>query len=274
MNYYPLIRGRQYDLLALTQLVKQLAPTIIPVIEPVKDTPSLARCVAAFSKAHHPLFVIQNPAVGQYGLLAAPQATITYDDWVQPARWFDPQPAPLQLVQTVAQLRQLPPTQRVIVPAAARFRRVAHPQAIYLTDHLPTRARTEDYASVQTEFYQYPLALQPGVGLADYPLSTRQYSEHGYPQRAIALHLLFADRGALFIRHFTSVNNADFAEPQAKFFEALTPLAPWLAEHPQAATPATTTLLDLLATRHFPGLGTVRKLQLQHWLTIMGRWLA
>jgi hypothetical protein len=50
----------------------------------------------------------------------------------------------------------------------------------------------------------------------------------------------------------------------------LASLAPWLAQHPEAQTPATQALLAL---DHFPGLGTVRKLQLAHWLTIIGRWL-
>nr|WP_281362288.1 sce7725 family protein [Lacticaseibacillus absianus] len=268
-----MIRGRQYDLLALSQMAQMLSPHVIPVIEPVKDIPALARCAAAFTKHHHPLFVIQNPLVGAYGLLAQPKTTIPYSDWVRPARWFDPTASPLTLVQSLTQLHQLDATQLALIPAAARFRAVAHPAAIYLEDHTSTRARTEDYQQVQTEFYQYPVAQLPGVGLADYPLSTHHYDDHGYAQRAIAIHLLFIDRGALFVRHFTSVNNLDYTDPQTKFFEAVAPLTPWLADHPDAATPATAELQRLAATQHFPGLGTLRKLQLQHWLTIMGRWL-
>jgi hypothetical protein len=48
------------------------------------------------------------------------------------------------------------------------------------------------------------------------------YFEHGYPQRAVAIHLVYpAEDGTLRLHHFVSVNNDDFANPQAKFFEVL-----------------------------------------------------
>ncbi|WP_461226002.1 sce7725 family protein [Lacticaseibacillus suihuaensis] len=275
MIYYPLIRGRQFDLLALAGLATTLSPSIVPIIEPVKDLPSLTRVTKAFAQAKHPLYIIANPQVGTYGLLETPRHRVAYDGtWVRAARYFDAQPAALVIATTTAQLAALAPDQPVVVPDAARFRAAGHPQAIYLSDHYPTRAATEDYYRLQRDFYQYPQALLPGSGFADYPLSSHWYDEHGYPQRAIALHLLYQDRGMLYLRHFTSVNNADYQNPKAKFLEALVPLAPWLAAHPQAATPATTALLELAATRHFPGLGTVRRLQLEHFMTVMGRWLA
>ncbi|WP_225047882.1 sce7725 family protein [Lacticaseibacillus kribbianus] len=274
MIYYPLIRGRQFDLLALAGLAKTLSPDIVPIIEPVKDLPALPRVAKAFAQARHPLYVIQNPQVGTYGLLEAPRHRVAFDGpWVQAARYFDAQPASLVIAATTAQLAALDKAQRVVVPDAARFRAAGHPQAIYLSDHYPTRAATEDYYRLQRDFYQYPKATLSGAGFADYPLSTHWYSETGYPQRAVALHLLYAENGMLYLRHFTSVNNADYQNPGAKFLEALAPLGPWLAAHPQAATPATAELLELYATRHFPGLGTVRRLQLSHFMTVMGRWL-
>lgn len=277
MNYYPLIRGRQADLLALRAAVQTgLSPHIIPVIEPVKDNAALPSTVAAFAAAEHPLFVIANPQVGTYGLLAAPRHPLPapLPPPVQAARYFDAQPAPLIIAGTPAEAAALPARQLRMVPNEARFRVSGSNQAIYLGDWHPSRERTEAYRVVQRELYQYPKATLAGRGWADYPLSSHHYSEQGYPQRAIALHLLFPSHGALYWQHFTSVNNADFSQPQAKFFEAVTPLAAWLAVHPEAATPATSELLQLLAQHHFPGLGKVRELQLRHLFTIIGRWLA
>lgn len=273
MNYYPVIRGRQYDLIALREAVQnQLSAHIIPIIEPVKDIAALPRTIAAFAKAQHPLFVIQNPQVGQYGLLAHPRYPIGQPLMppVAWARYFDAVPTGLTIAQTFAQSQLLAADQMALLPNTARVRALAHPHAIYLEDHYPTRQRTEDYYLIQDELYQYPQAALAGSGFADYPLSTRHYDEHGYPQRAIALHLLYPRQGALWLHHFTSVNNQDYRDPGTKFFEALTPLRPWLAQHPNAQTPATQALMAL---DHFPGLGTVRKLQLEHWLTIIGRWL-
>lgn len=273
MNYYPLIRGRQYDLLALRAAVDTLSPHIIPVVEPVKDSAALPRLISAYAKANHPLYVIANPQAGQYGLLETPRYPLPspLPAPVAAARYFDPLPAPLVLTQTKAQVRLLAPTQRALVPNTARIRALAHPQAIYLDDHYPLRPRTEDYYQVQDELYQYPQVTLPGIGFADYPLSTQHYSENGYPQRAVAIHLLYPRRHALWLRHFVSVNNQDYSDPGTKFFEAIHTVRPWLATVPEARTPALDTLLAL---DHFPGLGTIRKLQLMHWLTIVGRWLA
>lgn len=273
MNYYPVIRGRQYDLLALAAAVKAgLDAHIIPVIEPVKDIAALPRVIQAFAKAQHPLYILTNPQVGQYGLLAQPKHAlpVPLPAPIQSARYFDPLPAALYLTQTFQQVQLLATKQLALVPNTARVRALKLPQAIYLEDHYPTRHHTADFYWVQDEFYQYPQAALPGTGFADYPLSTHTYDERGYPQRAIAFHLLYPKAGALWLHHFTSVNNEDLQDPGTKFFEARASLAPWLAVHPAANTPATT---ELLALDHFPGLGTLRKLQLQHWFTIIGRWL-
>ncbi|WP_407893254.1 sce7725 family protein [Lacticaseibacillus sp. N501-2] len=273
MNYYPIIRGRQYDLLALKTLAKTLSPQIIPIIEPVKDIPALLGVVKAFAQAGHPLYVIANPQVGQYGLLQKPKHALPdpLPDPITTARYFDVLPAKLVIASTFGQVDLLKPTQLAVVPNTARARALKLPQAVYLEDHYPIRSRTEDYYQVQQEFYQYSRKQLPGVGFADYPLSTHHFDEHGYPQRAIALHLSFQDHRQLWVRHFVSVNNADFQDPGAKFFEARASLKPWLSMHPDANTDATDALLAL---DHFPGLGTVRKLELMHWLTIMGRFLA
>lgn len=275
MNYYPVIRGRQFDLLALREMVAAgtLSAHIVPIIEPVKDLPALSKASQAFTVHHHALYVIKNPQVGCYGLLAKPAHAWAESAWVRAARYFDGQPAPLILTETLAQALALPAGQDCLLPSGARFRQLRLTNAAYLEDHTPTRERTEDFRLVQREFYQYRLAALPGRGFADYPLATRHFDEHGYPQRAVALHLLFAQDGELWLQHFTSVNNADFSAPQEKFFEAAAPLPAWLKAHPAAATPALKTLIALAASRHFPGAGVLRKLQLQHFLGIMGRFL-
>ncbi|MFD1430092.1 sce7725 family protein [Lacticaseibacillus mingshuiensis] len=276
LQYFPLIRGRQWDLLALSDLLQQgqLSPRIVPIIEPVKDSSALAKVLRAATVAQHPLFVIANASVGDYGLLAEPRYPLVWNEWVQPARWFDPLDAPLVLAQTKTQAALLAPEQRAVVPNAARVRALAHPRAIYLEDHTPGRQRTEDYASIPDEFYQYQHAALPGIGFADYPLSRATYDPHGYPQRAIALHLLYPGKnGTLWMHHFVSQSNDGFDAPGEKFFEAAATMQDWLATHPEAITPGTTAISEALAARHFPGLGAVRKWQLSHFLTIMGRWL-
>ena len=49
--YFPYLRGRQYELLALRELIgnNRLSDKIIPVIEPVKITSTLLSTIKAFT---------------------------------------------------------------------------------------------------------------------------------------------------------------------------------------------------------------------------------
>ena len=50
--YFPYVRGRQYELLALKELVSGglLSDKIIPIVEPVKLSPTLINTMAEFIK--------------------------------------------------------------------------------------------------------------------------------------------------------------------------------------------------------------------------------
>ena len=276
MNYFPIIRGKLYDLAAFTTLAnsQRLPATVIPVLEPVKDIPGLTKTTQALTKTAHAAYVIQNPQVGSYRLLATPRHLPMLSPSVQVARIFDAQPAPLIIATTAAQAKLLARRQLALVPDEARVRRLGLRHAVYLNDHFTVYSHTSAYGLLQDEFYQYSLDMLPGVGFADYPLATSDYFEHGFPQRALAIHLVYpATDGSLRLHHFVSVNNEDFTNPQAKFFEILTQLAAWLPYHPQAQTAGVTALMKAAADHHFPGLGVVRKFQLMHHLEMIGRWL-
>ncbi|MES5423880.1 sce7725 family protein, partial [Lacticaseibacillus paracasei] len=75
-----------------------------------------------------------------------------------------------------------------------------------------------------------------------------------------------AEDGTLRLHHFVSVNNDDFANPQAKFFEVLAQLAAWMTFNLDAQKKGTAAFMDAANHHHFPGLGVVRKYQLMHHL--------
>lgn len=68
--YYPYLRGKQFDLLALKESVNRglLSKRIEPIIEPVRDSATLKGVVELFQKKKHPLTIIDNPQVGQFKL--------------------------------------------------------------------------------------------------------------------------------------------------------------------------------------------------------------
>lgn len=78
--YYPILRGKQNELLALRDCADRIGATsIYPVIEPVRDLAtgggSLRRCLDSLLTAGAPVAVIINPSVGEYA--ADIQATRT-----------------------------------------------------------------------------------------------------------------------------------------------------------------------------------------------------
>lgn len=70
MIYYPYLRGRMYDLMALRELVEQdqLSAKIVPIIEPVRDSKELQQTVQTLIDHQQPFSVIANPQVSVYGL--------------------------------------------------------------------------------------------------------------------------------------------------------------------------------------------------------------
>lgn len=68
--YFPYLRGRQYELLAIGELIDNnlLNDHVIPVVEPVKLSFTLIHVMEKFIKAKHPIAIISNPAVGNFFL--------------------------------------------------------------------------------------------------------------------------------------------------------------------------------------------------------------
>lgn len=66
--YFPYVRGRQYELLALRELVEKdlLSPHILPVVEPVKLSSTLSKTMEEFVKKQRKIGIICNPVVGSF----------------------------------------------------------------------------------------------------------------------------------------------------------------------------------------------------------------
>jgi len=66
--YFPILRGRQFELIALRELIEKeiIGKNILPIIEPVKPTATLNTTLSAFRKAKADIAVIRNPRVGEF----------------------------------------------------------------------------------------------------------------------------------------------------------------------------------------------------------------
>lgn len=68
ISYFPYLRGRQSELLALRDLMVagKLSRYVIPIIEPVKDTSTIRSVLAEFQRSGHAAIIVLNPEHGEF----------------------------------------------------------------------------------------------------------------------------------------------------------------------------------------------------------------
>lgn len=301
MIYFPYLRGRMYDLLALKELVEQdqLSSKIVPIIEPVRDSKELQQTVQTLIDHQQPFSVIANPQVSVYGLndtkiyplprlnnldFYYPSAILAADfssDFVKPGK--NQQSLLIannyELLKTYQKTKVLQAVDKVLIPDEARVHQLVKTKATLLTDPLTFVRHVEDYADLEDEFFE-PANWYQQVdgynGFGDYSMVGHVYFDKGMPARAIALHLIYVTvDGTLRIHHFVSDSNEHMSGQKDKFFEALAKLVTWCSQnmHGINMTPALEQLIKYNDQSKFPGLGKIKKLSLMHHFQLMNRLL-
>jgi hypothetical protein len=109
-------------------------------------------------------------------------------------------------------------------------------------------------------------------GFGDYLIVGIDYSETGGPAWAVAIHLTYLDSDSdMFIYHFISDQTASLTDPGGKFFEALEKLVKAIKK-PRSLifrSKACSEYLVLHKKKHYPGLGYLKKLSMQHHIELI-----
>lgn len=302
MIYYPYLRGRMYDLLALKALCEndQLGSKIVPIIEPVRDSKELQQTVQTFIDHEQAFSVIANPQVSLYGLngdaklyplpqltklpFYHPSAILAPDfssDFLQVSEGQESLLVSYNypLLKAYSHTRLLKKTSGVLIPEEARIHRLIGNKAISLTDPLAFVEHVADYNNLVDEYFE-PASWWKQVdnynGFGDYSMVGSHYFDKGMPSRAIAIHIIYVTKdGSLRIHHFVSDSNETMGGQKIKFFEALNKLSDWAQSnlHGINNTPALQELMAYQNQGKFPGLGNVKKLSLMHHFQLMNRLL-
>lgn len=167
--YYPYLRGKQFDLLALKEALSRglLSNKIQPVIEPVRDSATLKNVIELFQKKHHRIAVIQNPQVGQFKLFDqhVHSWTVKENSSVVPAQILTPENLSEVLDSPPAFLvfdgqhypkdtevwKQLAGVDsKFLIPDTSRFRIWLPENKIVIRDSFQTRKHVESYADKMT----------------------------------------------------------------------------------------------------------------------------
>ncbi|MDD4218336.1 MAG: sce7725 family protein [Bacteroidales bacterium] len=110
----------------------------------------------------------------------------------------------------------------------------------------------------------------------DYLIVGEDYSESGGPAYSIAIHLTYLDEQKdMYIFHFVSDRTDSPTDPGGKFLEALTKLYKETIKPNSKIfkTSAVQAYLELYQKGHYPGLGSAKKLSMQHHIELMAEYL-
>lgn len=305
--YYPILRGRQNELLAIKELLKEsrLSKKIVPIIEPVKLSPTLVNTLDAFSESNHDLILIRNPKVGSFNVDARNAKNAQYLDKLKtvlsknrvlrgiivdsktPKKVLELQQRGISDEEIVAICND-PDTikfyeeafwhsqgVRTVVPYASAFRKIRK-NKILVEDKFNKRGRNQDYSKEPDEFFSddHIYYEEEGyVGFSDYSIIGAEYSESGFAPYAVAIHIVYPNEmNELRVRHFVSIDNDDISDPAHKFYQAVQQLVEWNKTQ-KLDTLAIQMFEKIYEEQSYPGLGVVKKLSLMHHLELIGRFL-
>jgi len=270
--YFPYVRGRQYELLALRELATNnlLSNFVTPIVEPVKLSPTLVNMMKEYIKAKQPISIIRNPVVGTFmsdwhdvqdqsreagykqrfseqyedsviikSLIMQRNAKSLLDLWYKNGV----NKADLLVINTDRDYLNLYEEEfetviprYVLMPDESVFRRKIRHHKVLLDDKFEKRDRNADYQDIEDEFFSddHLYYNEDGfVGFSDYSVVGNEYLEAGFAPYAVAIHIVyFALDRTLRVRHFVSDSNEDITNPALKFYEAVSKLAAWYNADP------------------------------------------
>ena len=304
--YYPYFRGKQYDLITIRECASIMSEQgFVPIIEPVKEALNgLIRAIDSVSDAGGSISLIVNP---QYGDLSEDPSSLIEllgDKYEESANVI----AGVLLTdetdvhQVVNILESVGQRKKLFIHAGFTDPRgllnllpVNDDSAHVFLDGHNGRLYQRNFSDfekivVKNGFEKRANRLHPAVeffsdlhvtfeddgaeGFGDFLIAGDEYSEGGGPAYAVAIHLTFIDDeqdDGMYIHHFKSDRFETPTDPAGKFAEALSKLV-IEAQRPGTKvlrTRAVDEFIELHGRGHFPGLGYVKKLSMQHHIEVM-----
>ena len=303
--YFPYLRGRQFELIALRELVEKgvLSSRITPIIEPVKLSSTLVKTIESYGENSRQLAIITNPKVGSFSSDAKEEKNQKLKESLSArlkenknilymyllranskpekfiARYADNMGTICVDKDAVSVYESYFSETDVkfnLIPDESGFRRKVRKNRVLLADKFNKQERNNDYIEIDDEPFSEDhlyYAEDGYVGFADYSVVGEEYNETGFAPYAVAIHIVYFDVDeSLRVKHFVSDSNDDISDPAGKFQEALSKLVKWNKEK-QLDTMAMREFEDLYRREAYAGLGTVKKLSIMHHLELIGRYL-
>ena len=309
--YHPYLRGKQYELITVREKADLLAETgFVPIIEPVKESlGGLGRTLETICDANGRVIVIVNPHHGDHKadgdsissllreFLNAPKiaAGVLLKKNMNVAQALEccTDHAAHEVVLIHAGFTDAKGLAEGLGDGVRNRRHVffegscgklyrkhfTSADRTLLRDGFEKR-RNRDHPVVESFSDLHVTYAEEGMsGFGDFLIVGDDFSEGGGPAYAVAIHLTFIDPtqdDAMFIYHFVSERQNTPTDPAGKFGEALDAMMRTL-NAPNShifESSAVRDLRDFHAKGHFPGLGYVKKLSMNHHIETLANYFA
>jgi hypothetical protein len=305
--YFPYLRGRQFELIALRELLdsNKIGNKIIPVIEPIKPTSTLAKTLSDYTQKKHLHAVVMNPEVGTFSVTMKEKsaendsvAAEIYED-AKSEYFIKAYIMKPRVVKTLNQrddkdqLMIVNPSRDclddylriydeiepkyTLLPDDRTFSRKASHSKIMFEDKFTKAEKNADYSKKVDEFFSEDhlyYNTEGFKGFSDFSVVGSEYNESGFAPSAVAIHIVYFDKDkVLRIHHFVSDSNVGKRDSAGKFGEALVKLINWIEENNVPRTLGLQGFVDCYEEGKYPGLGTVKKYSIMHHLELMNMFL-
>ncbi len=311
--YYPYFRGKQFELITIREMAPLLAKSnFVPIIEPVREAlKGLERTLTEICKVDGKAIVIVNPFHGDHaddgvsissllkekfldkggitaGILL--QDDMDTDDAMACYEAHnDHHPTFIHAGFTEAKALAGKLGDALVGTNHVFFERHCHKlyrkhfkgsaKRVLLRDGFQRR-RNADHPGVEL-FSDLHVTYQEEDmdGFGDFLIVGDDYVEGGGPAYAVAIHLTFIDPDkdeVMYIYHFVSTTKDTPTDPAGKFAQALDKLIKKLDSGTSHLfdSSAIKEFRQLHAKGHFPGLGYVKKLSMNHHIETLADFLA
>ena len=301
--YYPYLRGRQFELIALREFALQRGDrnNIVPIIEPVKKTfNSIKIAISKFIEGDMKFALVLNPQVGEIEriddivdslrdkladtLRWIPTFIIgnNYREITDAIRKFDYENVMLicsdETDSSNAEFEQLIFSSEVKYVVSKESRTLKRKLSgsgkdlIRLDDNFNVQKRNRDYLNMPEEKFseEHLYYSEDGyAGFSDYTVLGSDFKVGGGAAYAVAIHLSYKkDNNEVWIRHFTSTSNQDRANIQGKFAEAAIKAVAFFDEY-EIYRNSANELRGYIEKGKFPGLGMVKKIAIKNHLELI-----
>lgn len=307
--YYPFLRARQFELIALRELATEEATqgVIIPILEPVKETHNnLNLAHKIFQEKGQSAYLVVNP---KFGELAGDSqfyieylAALNYEVFLPAFHYRNNAEYINQSIEQFGLTNCMLICENDIEGDDTNFKSIVELDAvslitvndpgrnrslnryirglqkgfIRLDDLFEKKDRNSDFLDItehrfSEEHIHY--STEGFEGFSDYTVLPSEYVEGGSTPRAVVIHLTYLNiQNEIWIRHFTSETNDSIANVQGKFGEAAAKAVNYCRQN-GLSNSAITELETYFDTEHYPGLGTVKKLSIKNHLLVLSNFL-